>query len=243
MQSAFVLFLLVVSCAAVKLPPNFQKCNRKQPDLKECVFKAAQNGISQLTRAYDEVKIINVHPFELPALTIGAGKGPVAVDQKFKNCKLDGFHLMKLDDFEFDLEGKKVMIVGTFPEVTMKCEYELDGKILLVPIQGTGPSTIVLKNVKAKGVFPYEEFKKKDKTFVKFVSSSLTIDPELVSFNFENLFNGDKKLGDNVNQVLNDNWREIFDDVIQDYIEVFNKILITVFNNLFSKVSLEDAFD
>ncbi|XP_068900517.1 uncharacterized protein [Tenebrio molitor] len=243
MQSAFVLFLLVVSCAAVKLPPNFQKCNRKQPDLKECVFKAAQNGISQLTRAYDEVKIINVHPFELPALTIGAGKGPVAVDQKFKNCKLDGFHLMKLDDFEFDLEGKKVMIVGTFPEVTMKCEYELDGKILLVPIQGTGPSTIVLKNVKAKGVFPYEEFKKKDKTFVKFVSSSLTIDPELVSFNFENLFNGDKKLGDNVNQVLNDNWKEVFDDVIQDYIEVFNQILISVFNNLFSKVSLEDAFD
>jgi hypothetical protein len=41
-----------------------------------------------------------VHPFELPELTIGAGKGPVAVDQKFKNCKLDGFHLMKLDNFE-----------------------------------------------------------------------------------------------------------------------------------------------
>ncbi|KAH0815653.1 hypothetical protein GEV33_007138 [Tenebrio molitor] len=207
------------------------------------LLDAAQNGISQLTRAYDEVKIINVHPFELPELTIGAGKGPVAVDQKFKNCKLDGFHLMKLDNFEFDLEEKRVSIVGTFPEVTMKCHYDLDGKVLLVPIQGTGPSTIVLKNVKTKGVFPYEEFKKKDKTFVKVISSSLTLDPELVSFNFENLFNGDKKLGDNVNQVLNDNWREIFDDVIQDYIEVFNKILIAVFNNLFSKVSLEDAFD
>jgi hypothetical protein len=51
------------------------------------------------------------------------------------------------------------------------------------------------------------------------------------------------RMGDNVNQVLNDNWREVFDDVIQDYIEVFNKILIAVFNNLFSKVSLEDAFD
>jgi hypothetical protein len=104
-------------------------------------------------------------------------------------------------------------------------------------------SGVFSENVKVKGVFPYEEFKKKDKTFVKFVSSSLTIDPELVSFNFENLFNGDKKLGDNVNQVLNDNWKEVFDDVIQDYIEVFNQILISVFNNLFSKVSLEDAFD
>jgi hypothetical protein len=104
-------------------------------------------------------------------------------------------------------------------------------------------SGVFSENVKTKGVFPYDEFKKKDKTFVKVISSSLTLDPELVSFNFENLFNGDKKLGDNVNQVLNDNWREVFDDVIQDYIEVFNKILIAVFNNLFSKVSLEDAFD
>jgi phosphopantetheinyl transferase (holo-ACP synthase) len=53
---------------------NFQKCNRKQPNLKECVFKAAQNGISQLTRAFDDVNIANVNPLEVPEMTIDAGK-------------------------------------------------------------------------------------------------------------------------------------------------------------------------
>jgi hypothetical protein len=71
------------------LAANFQKCDRKQLDLKECVLKAAQNGIPQLTRA-----------LEVAEATIGAGTGSVAVEQKLKQCKLDGFHEMKVDKFE-----------------------------------------------------------------------------------------------------------------------------------------------
>jgi Ran GTPase-activating protein (RanGAP) involved in mRNA processing and transport len=110
-------YLLVVSCACVKLrnnsntsfckfsnlqflASNFQKCYRNQPDLNECLLKATQNGISQLTRAYDEVNIPNLHPLEVSEVSIGAGTGPVAVDQEFKDCKLDGFHKMKLDNVE-----------------------------------------------------------------------------------------------------------------------------------------------
>ncbi|KAJ3618233.1 hypothetical protein MTP99_006254 [Tenebrio molitor] len=243
MKATIIVCLLAASCAGVKLPPNFQKCNRKQPDLKECVLKAAQNGISQLTRAYDEVNIANVNPVEVSEVTIGAGAGSVAVEQKFKECKLDGFHKMKVDKFEFDFEGKTLTVVGTFPEITKKCQYELDGKVLLLPVKGTGPSTIVLKNLKVTVLFDYQEKVKKGKTFINIVSSNLKMDPEFVSYNFENLFDGDKQLGDNINRVLNDNWKEVFDEVKNDYIEVINKILVQLFNNFFSKVSLEDAFD
>jgi hypothetical protein len=69
------------------------------------------------------------------------------------------------------------------------------------------------------------------------------MDPELVSYNFENLFNGDKQLGDNINRVLNDNWKEVFDDVKADYIKVVDRIIVQLFNNFFSKVSQEEAFD
>jgi hypothetical protein len=117
MRATVVVCLLVASCAGVTLrnnsntlyckfsnlqfpAPNFQKCNRNQPDLKECLLKAAQNGISQLTRADDEVNIPNVHPLNVSELFIGAGVDPVAVDKEFKGCKLDGFHNMNVDKFE-----------------------------------------------------------------------------------------------------------------------------------------------
>jgi hypothetical protein len=71
----------------------------------------------------------------------------------------------------------------------------------------------------------------------------VTLNPELISFSFENLFDGNKELGDNTNQVLNDNWKEVFDDVKNGYSEVFSQILIKLYDNFFSKVSLEEAFD
>ncbi|CAH1371676.1 unnamed protein product [Tenebrio molitor] len=36
---------------------------------------------------------------------------------------------------------------------------------------------------------------KKGKTFIKIISSKVNLDPELISYNFENIFNDDKQLG------------------------------------------------
>jgi hypothetical protein len=44
----------------------------------------------------------------------------------------------------FDFEGKTLTVAGTFPEIRIECQYELDGKVMLLPIKGTGFSTLVL---------------------------------------------------------------------------------------------------
>jgi uncharacterized protein with ParB-like and HNH nuclease domain len=54
----------------------------------------------------------------------------------------------------------------------------------------------------------------------------VTLNPELISFNFENLFDGNKELGDNTNQVLSDNWKEVFDDVKNEKWRYVNQILL-----------------
>jgi hypothetical protein len=105
------------------------------------------------------------------------------------------------------------------------------------------PQMYFSENLNVSALFDYEEKMKKGKTFIKIISSNVSMDPEFVSYNFENLFNGDKQLGDNINRVLNDNWKQVFDEVKDDYIEVINRILVQLLNNFFSKVSLEDAFD
>ncbi|XP_044260354.1 protein takeout-like [Tribolium madens] len=238
----FLLSSVITLCQSAKLPTNFQKCNRKQPDLKQCVLKAAQDGIFQLTRPYNEVNIPNLNPFELKEATIGGG-GAVAVEQKFKDCKLTGFNKMKLDKFEFDFEKKVLNVAGTFPEIVKKCSYEVDGQVLLLPVTGKGPSEIVLTNLAVTALLHYEETKKKNKTFIKIVSSEISMDPGHVSYKLDNLFNGDKVLGDNINQVLNDNWKEVFDDVKAGYIEIIQAIVTSLLNNFFSKVSIEEAFD
>jgi hypothetical protein len=52
-----------------------------------------------------------------------------------------------------------------------------------------------------------------------------------------------RALGDNINQVLNDNWEAVFEDLEGAYTELVNKITLNVFNGFTSKVSIEEAFD
>ncbi|CAH1382245.1 unnamed protein product [Tenebrio molitor] len=114
---------------------------------------------------------------------------------------------------------------------------------MLMPVKGKGDSTIVLKNLGVAASLNFEEIKKGGKTFMKMVSCRVMMEPEMVSYNFGNLFNGDKQLGDNLNRMLNENWKEVLDDVKKDYNNIFEKILLLLCGNFFSKVSMEEAFD
>jgi hypothetical protein len=159
----------------------------------------------------------------------------------------------------FDFDKKTLVLEGTFPELRMPGNYKLDGTILLFPIkgEGTGQTTLsesqaswrsrsentVAVNLHVKCVLGYEEVKKKGKTYMKFVKSEVKITPGKIHFNFNNLFNGDKTLGDNINQVLNDNWAVVYEDIEDSYTELVNRIWIRLLNGFFSKVSIEEAFD
>ena len=88
---------------------------------------------------------------------------------------------------------------------------------------------------------PFEYKKKKDKMYIHFTASSVTLNPERVVYDFRN--SDDKTLSDAINPVLNENWKDVFDDVKSDYEKLIDKIILTVANNLFSKVSVEEAFD
>lgn len=91
--------------------------------------------------------------------------------------------------------------------------------------------------------FLFNETRKGPKTYLRFNDIKFDMIPETVSFNFENLFNGDKKLGDNINKVLNDNWKEVYADVEDGYKEAVGVIILQVLNSFFSKLSVEEAFD
>lgn len=49
-----------------------------------------------------------------------------------------------METFRADFPNKNFKIVGVIPEIKMLCQYELSGKVLLLPVVGQGPSTIIL---------------------------------------------------------------------------------------------------
>ena len=88
-----------------------------------------------------------------------------------------------------------------------------------------------------------EEYEKKGQKYLKVVEGKLVLTPGLVKFKLENLFDGDKTLGDNINSVMNENWKEVFADVKSSYEEAYSQIVETIFNNLLAKVPYDELFE
>ncbi|XP_044260824.1 protein takeout-like [Tribolium madens] len=242
MKVVIIILVVALKCQAVKFPHSFKTCKRSDPDFKKCVKEAAEYNIHQLVHPFKDLKLPGLKPLLIPTLVIGSGKRAVAVEQRFHNCNLHGFEHISFQKFEFDFEKNTLNFDSLISEVTKKCDYQLSGRVLLLPIQGEGESTVVLKNVKIAGYVKYETVKRSGKTYLKFVDHRISLDVSHVYFHFDNLFNGDKALGDNINTVLNDNWREVFEDVKSGYSEVMSEIIQSLLNNFWSVVSLEDAF-
>lgn len=101
---------------------------------------------------------------------------------------------------------------------------------------------IYADKVRAPATYAMEVYEKNGKTHWKVKSLVLTTEPQHVTFQFDNLFNGDKTLGDNINKVMNDNWKVVFEDVNPSYSEAFSTITKSIFNNLLERVSASALF-
>lgn len=63
-----------------------------------------------------------------------------------------------------------------------------------------------------------------------------------IIFDFKNLYNGDKALGDSTNLFLNENWNDIFQEIKANIFQAFSLISEGTVGNVFKKVPYKDLF-
>lgn len=88
----------------------------------------------------------------------------------------------------------------------------------------------------------FEEETKNNKLYFKITSYKISITPTNAHYHYDNLFNGDQQLSTNTLQVLNDNWKEIYDDVREGVENAYAEIFKAVGNRLFSSVPIQEIF-
>ncbi|CAH1383478.1 unnamed protein product [Tenebrio molitor] len=242
-KSTFLALLAVAHlCFGAKLPSTFKKCDKKQSDFDQCLSTAVKDALSQLNIGKKEVGLPNFEPLEVPSLVIGAGTGPVGFVQNYKNIKLSGFTKVDSLKAKMDFEKNILELDVDYPEIIMNFECEINGQLLVLPVQGEGPGRINLNKPKFVLTLYLEKYEKKNNKYYTVVKNKLLIDLQRMNFKLDNLFNGDKALGDNLNQVMNDNWKELYIDVKSSYEEAFGKIFASVFDNLLARVPIAQLF-
>lgn len=83
---------------------------------------------------------------------------------------------------------------------------------------------------------------KKGKQYIQTERFQLDFDTSQLHINLENLFNGDKALGENMNQFLNQNWRDILNELKPAITFAVEEILKGIINRIFSKIPYNEIF-
>lgn len=107
-----------------------------------------QSIIPDLGDGYPKLRIPAIEPFELPSLEIDHGKGSgksVSIDLKLKDVKIKGLTGTVIDSLKIDVDNYKLTgKIGFSKPLVITGDYTVNGKVLVLPITGNGPCTIVL---------------------------------------------------------------------------------------------------
>lgn len=100
-----------------------------------------------------------------------------------------------------------------------------------------------IENCKVSAVAKFVPVSKgPQETYAKATELKMKLEPSRVSYKLENLFNGQKDLSDNLHILINENWREVFNELQADISGGMSLIFKSVLNKALSKYPLEQLF-
>ncbi|GFG32729.1 hypothetical protein Cfor_03347 [Coptotermes formosanus] len=237
---AAVLLLGCLMASVGEQTPSFLKvCHRSDPKLDECVMASVEGLRSHLVTGIPELRIPSCEPLEIKQLVLNQGHGAVSLTSTYKDIKVYGPTGFRLDAIRIDLDKKRVHIQLWLPALRMTSHYKITGRILILPITGSGYSEGNYTDINATCSLQGEHIDINGRTHfsVKYFDVKFSVgDAQLF---LGDLFNGDKDLGDAMNLFLNRNWRNVAVD-LQPLLEAQIGELLKMFsNNIYHKFTLD----
>ncbi|CAG9861419.1 unnamed protein product [Phyllotreta striolata] len=231
----FYLLVRTLCCDALpKLPSFIKVCHQSDANLPTCIKKSVEELRPLLVKGIPDLDIPSVEPLNISEVVIDQGSGSVSLRSVYKNIQVHGPSKFVIKDIKVDLEKDKMRIKLWLPELEVTCNYSIDGKILMMPISGAGKSTAKYSNIEATITLRAERVKKGEEIYYNVTDFYVNFDIGDAKIHLDDLFNGDKDLGEAMNVFLNDNWRQIASEikpVLEDNIAmIFKKFANKIFH-------------
>ncbi|XP_044738872.1 protein takeout-like [Chrysoperla carnea] len=222
----------------IKLPDTFPKCRIQDENIQECMTKSAQTVISILKNGIPELDFPTLDPFHIDSLLLPDLDGPVTLSQKYSNAILTGLGDIKIINFTIDKSTYRIQAKVTTPQITFYGDYEVSGHILVLPMVGTGKVNFTLSNISSDILLEFNVIEKNEIEYLEITKVHVPIEAEQHYFRYDNLFNGNKTLGDNMNAFLNEHAEEVAADMRPVFEAACDETFEKYLNKLFTNVPL-----
>ncbi|XP_069704787.1 protein takeout-like [Periplaneta americana] len=227
-----------------KLPSTFPQCKRNDPEIDSCLQSAFEISMKAMKDGIPSFRLLPVDPLTVTKISVHEGEGrPVNLNLDLIDTKLHGLSAVKITSTKSDLDNKHVKADALLPEIILHTNYVMDGKFLLLALKGEGKATANLTDVEVQMDLKAEPQKIDGETHWNVTVFTVNlVNTNHFNVNFDNLFNGDKVLGETTNKIINDNGREFFEELRPAIEETLGSIFRNIANTILSKVSEKEMF-
>ncbi|XP_044740772.1 protein takeout-like [Chrysoperla carnea] len=234
--SILVIIFLFCFTSAKHLPSyleNFGKCHRNSTQFDPCVLETLQLALPFILKGDPKYNIPNMLPLEIPEIIISGGKNLVL---KLVNISIIGLDDMKLAHVDVDSTNMKVKIKGEASKVMIIGNYDVKGQILVLPIIGKGTANFTFDDVTFIYSYSYGNIVRHNDQYFTIIGNHFTFDSQKAYLHLDRIFQDDERLNKETNLVINENWREIIDDMRPDIGETIGSIVTAIISGYYAHI-------
>ncbi|XP_011879794.1 PREDICTED: protein takeout-like [Vollenhovia emeryi] len=239
-KATFVTILLAVTMndviAAREIPEFLHICQTREPHYETCVSESIEYLKPYLKTGVPEYNIPSLEPLILQKLTF-TPTSSIRVDAS--NIEVTGASNFEIKKVKLDFNSMVFLVDIALPNIQVEGKYEIDGKILLLPIRGSGPMHGNFSNCIGAckiRVAKYVDENGEEKIRITDLRIKVTVGKGTMKL--DNLFGGEKALGDVINSTINSN----FDLFVKELLPLVEKALSDAFQNIAGNIVQQFTF-
>lgn len=220
-------------------PEYILPCNRSDPKLDVCIQKAFNHLRPYLVKGISDLDLPPIEPLSIPKLEMGNGEGAVRVSALFSNITAIGPGNYSITKVRVDVSSLRLDLHLTIPKIELQGRYKVAGNVLLFPIKSQGDFWALFGDVSANARIQGVQEVREDIRYMRI--SRLLIDFSLARARFRVIdqLNGNNVIGQAMNQFLNQNAKEIIEEMRPAASASIAKHFQSFLNAAFTKVPMK----
>nr|XP_031842141.1 uncharacterized protein LOC116431201 [Nomia melanderi] len=194
-------------------PEYIIPCSRSDPKIEACFQKTLNHLQPYLLKGIPELDLPPIEPLIIPELGMENGQGAVRIRALFSNITVIGAGNYSITKTRLDISSYRLDLHLAFPKIELEGHYEVVGNVLLFPIQSHGDFWALFGDVLAVARVQGIEEIRDGVRYLKVARMLVDFSLGRARFRVVDQLNGDNVIGQAMNQFLNQNAKEIIEEM------------------------------
>ncbi|GLV42550.1 uncharacterized protein CBL_03288 [Carabus blaptoides fortunei] len=238
MKSACVFFVILALASGSKLPEYLTKCSKSDTKLSECLLRSVKQAWPTIIKGDNSYHIAPLNPLKVPSMHVVVGDNQLIGD--LYNASFHGLENAEFKEIKWDLAKKRIDMKFFLPILNFTGDYSLFGKIIGLPLEGKGTEQVTIENMDNAHRMDYEIVEKDGHEYIEIKKTQMTYTTSRLWVDLRNLFNGNTRLGTVMNEIMNEEWNAVNEEINPYFSNSLGEIYSQVIQAFLHKVPINE---